>query len=820
MPRRIRRIGLICGCITVLLCMFAFGANAYTYPSMPSEWQNVQVTVGDVTMPFERYPSGSTFPGSKAYMTVEEQADYGLSLGYDLYLRGYECVAFARYTYAALFYKYPQDATMDTSLAYGYATSYAYRNMIEETLGTKYLDAGYSASTLKTLITSCQPGAVMRCGGHSMAIMAIYDDGMLIYDANYSSTDEVSVRAYTWQSFVSSMGSKDMTALHMPAYYPGYSYSTGDTNYYTLDESMAGKYVVSTTLNIRSLPTTSSTRLGSYSEGDVVDVLGIYNDTWAKVEYNGQAGWIHTDYIEPYAQSVSVTFDANGGTASYTSATYTAGKAFGSLPTATKSARTLLGWTNGSSTYTASSIVPSVESLVLKAKWCVLSYQDVLEDAWYASTVEEAYSLGLISKDTLFNPENYASRAQMVTVLGREYEREYGVTLSGSGSEAFTDVVKGSYYDTYVGWGYKNGIVLGMGDNKFEPDGNVTREQIAVFLYRMAVYTGKTISQDSDQSLLTSFRDGGTVSDYAKSAMCWAVNVGILQGDDRGYLDPQGSATRAHMITMLTRYIKNVADVSPSYTTVTFDPSGGTVDKSSASYVAGSTFGSLPTPTKQYRTFLGWYDGSTQYTASSTVPSSSLTLTAKWQVLGYTDVTEDLWFVSYLEKAYACGLVDGEGTFNASSSVVRSDIVTYMARTYEYLTNTTIPEANAAPFEDVPLSAEYAKYVAWGKENELVKGVSASSFSPDSSATREQISLFLYRLAKFSGVTTDEETDTSVLGAFPDGSTVYDDYVASMSWAVSVGLFSGDENGKLNPHSNATYAEVITLMSRYIDYMS
>ncbi len=817
MPRRICRLMLLCVCTAALMGLFAFGASAFTYPSMPDDWQNVRVTVGTVTMPLERFPAGSIYDVEKRYMSVEEQKDYGFNIGYPLDLRAWECMGFARYVYSALFYKYPQDATIDLSLASGYSNSYAYRNMIEETLGTRYLDAGYSASTLKEVITACRPGAVMRVTGHSMVIMAIYDDGMLIYDANYTSRGEVSVRPYTWQSFINAMGYYDIEALHMPAYYPGFSYSAGSEPSYTLDTSTAGSYVVydASTLTVRALPTTASRALDYLTSGDLVTVLGTYG-VWAKIEYDGGAGWVHTDYIKPYQAEVQVTFDGNGGSISYTSGTYTAGEAFGSMPSGEKTNRTLTGWTDGSSTYTESSLVPAVSTLELKAKWCVLGYLDVDENAWYAANVEDAYFKGLITADSAFNPDRNATRAHMITVLGREYEREYpGEAISGSGSSIFDDVASGSYYDRYVGWAYDCGIVKGVSSDHFGPNHDVTREQIAEFLYRLAIYTKKAHREEGDLSLLDRFDDGWDTSEYARNAMCWAIEEGILQGNDKNCLNPRKSATRCQMITMFSRYIQFAGQTTVQWTEVTFDPNGGTVDQASESYVVGESFGSLPTPEKPYRRFLGWYDGDTLYTESSQVPEESLTLTAAWGVLEYTDVSENAWYVPYLEQAYDAGLVDGVGEFSALADVTRSDVVTYMARSYEWMEGITISEPSEMPFDDVELSEDYAKYVAWGKQEQLVMGVTDTRFAPDNPVTREQVAVFLYRLAGKQGKAG--EADVSVLSQFGDGGSTSEYAKGAMSWAVSVGIFHGDNNGNLDPKGTTNYAEIITLMVRYMD---
>ena len=552
-------------CVSALMAILTVGANAYSYPAMPSNTDMVTVTVGDVTMPLGEYVDGDYWSPNKTNMTVAEQSKYGIVRSSDIYLRGSECVGFGRYVYTALFYKYPQNATIDNALGYSYGSSYAYVNMIEKVLGTKTLSPGYSASTLKTLFTSCQPGAIMRISGHTMVLMAIYNDGCLIYDANFSSSNEVDVRAYTWQSFVDKLGSRGIEALHMPSYYPGYSYgidTTGST--VQLDKSTAGTYVVynCNNVNVRAGPASYTSKITTLPAGTSVDVEGTYG-SWACVLMDGVRRWIHTDYLRG---DVEITFDGNGGTVSHTTLAgatdsgetltyaYTSSQTFGNMPTATKTDRTFLGWYNGDTLYTSDSKIPGA-NLTLKAAWCVLRYRDVLEDAWYKDYVLEAHSIGLISEDNHFSPERATSRAEFVTVLGREYQRATGTTVAPT-ANVFTDLKAGEYYVNYVNWAYEAGIVKGMSATTFVPDASVTREQVATFLYRYAMATGQ-VAEDAvqDHTLLSKFNDGSKVSDYAKDPMAWCVSVGILTGDDLGNLNPQGSCRRCEMVTMVVRFI-------------------------------------------------------------------------------------------------------------------------------------------------------------------------------------------------------------------------------------------------------------------------
>ena len=560
------RHALTCAlCVAVLVSLYCIGAYAYTYSSnMPSNVSNLKVTIGGVTLPLSEYPDGAYFDPEKSTMTVAEQSKYGINVGGDLNLRGWECVGFARYVYAALFYKYPQDATIDNQLAYSsnYSSIY-YRNVIQDTLGTNTLSGGYSTSTLKTLISACQPGAVMRVGGHSLMIMAIYNDGFVVYDANFASDNEVDVRGYTWQRFVDSLGSRDILALQMPTYYPGYSYSTGGSNEsYPLDTANAGSYVVynCSSLNVRAEPTTSSALVGSIPSGTVVSVNGTYNG-WAQITFNGTERWVYMSYLKTVATELRVTFDAAGGSVSVSTQTYQVGSTFVGLPTPSRTDCTFLGWYCDGVKYTDGSTVPAASSMTFTARWGVMGFEDVSPDKWYASYVVTACKYGLIMQDTKFNPNSYATRAQFVTVLAREYQREsgYSYDVGMLGSDIFTDLKRNAFYDKAVAWAYVNQITKGTTATEFSPNTNVSREQIAAFLYRYSQSIG-VVGSYSGASLIDNFYDGNKVSKFAKEAMNWAVSIGLYLGDGNGYLNPKNPARRSEMVAIMARYIGYLTD--------------------------------------------------------------------------------------------------------------------------------------------------------------------------------------------------------------------------------------------------------------------
>lgn len=567
-----KRILHILLCVSALTAILTVGANAYSYPDMPASTESVTVTIGDVTLPLKEYIDGDYWSPSKVYMTAAEAAQYGISRSSSIYLRGSQCVGFGRYVYTALFYKYPQNATIDNSLGYSYGSSYAYTNMIEQVLGTKTLAAGYSASTLKTLFTACQPGAIMRINGHTMILMAIYNDGCLIYDANFSSSNEVDVRAYTWQSFVDKLGYRGIEALHMPTYYPGYTYGIDTTGYtLQLNTTTAGTYVVYNCqqVNVRSGPSTYTSKVTTIAAGEKVTVDGTYGN-WAAVTLDGTRRWIYMDYLRG---DVEITYDGNGGTVTHTTLAgvtssdtslkyaYNSGSLLGTLPTAAKANRTFLGWYNGSTKYTESSYVPGTDT-TLTAKWAVLTYEDVPEGIWYQDYVIEGNQIGLISTDTVFRPDDPAYRCEFVTVLAREYQRSNNTTIAAA-SGPFLDLVAGSYYENFVNWAYTAGIVKGTSDTSFSPTETVTREQVATFLYRYAMYSGY-VAKDAvqDHTLLDNFSDGSKVNSYALDSMSWCISVGILNGTDTGELMPQGQCLRSQMVTMMVRFIKMLETMS------------------------------------------------------------------------------------------------------------------------------------------------------------------------------------------------------------------------------------------------------------------
>ena len=179
-------------------------------------------------------------------------------------------------------------------------------------------------------------------------------------------------------------------------------------------------------------------------------------------------------------------------------------------------------------------------------------FNDVYRGDWFFDAVRYATEHRLMGGTgvALFDPEGSMTRAMLVTVLWR-YEGS-----PAEGANGFTDVPEGQWYTQAVAWAAENKIVGGVGHGRFDPEGEITREQMATILFRYAQFKGIDVSKRGD---LTAFPDGNAVANWAKEAVQWAVGEGIIGGSD-GKLLPQGSATRAQVATILMRFIENIAN--------------------------------------------------------------------------------------------------------------------------------------------------------------------------------------------------------------------------------------------------------------------
>lgn len=176
-------------------------------------------------------------------------------------------------------------------------------------------------------------------------------------------------------------------------------------------------------------------------------------------------------------------------------------------------------------------------------------FNDIGHD-WFTETTIESYLNGYMTgmNSETFGPTLNLSRAQFAVILHRMVD-----SPSVSAVNPFPDVPAGTWYTDAVLWASANGIITGYSHNgRFGSADNITREQMAVMMYRFAAAMGYEIDSLADFS---NYPDAGKVSAFAETAMQWAVGNGIITGKQGTYLDPQGNASRAECATIIMRFV-------------------------------------------------------------------------------------------------------------------------------------------------------------------------------------------------------------------------------------------------------------------------
>ncbi len=185
-----------------------------------------------------------------------------------------------------------------------------------------------------------------------------------------------------------------------------------------------------------------------------------------------------------------------------------------------------------------------------------LPFTDVKTSDWYYDAVSYVYKNNIILGTSNTKFEPTKNLTRgMVVTILHRMEGAPYV----SGTSKFPDVKDTkAYYYVAVKWATKNNIVSGYSNGKFGPEDSITREQLAVMLNKYCRYKGKYKSQTAS---LSKFPDASKVSNFAKWEMQWAVGTGIITGKTQGttkILDPQGIVSRAQAAAMFEKYCKNV----------------------------------------------------------------------------------------------------------------------------------------------------------------------------------------------------------------------------------------------------------------------
>ena len=322
--------------------------------------------------------------------------------------------------------------------------------------------------------------------------------------------------------------------------------------------------MTTTDQKLASLP--SASRSGSYSfDGWYTEKSGgtkITTDTVFSANTTVYAHWTYTGGggggYNPPVTYYTLRFETGGG-----SDVPSVREAYNTYIDLTKyvptwRGHTFIGW------YTERSLMNKVSGVYLTKDMTVYAlwraddnpgtganpFTDVSEKDWFYGDVMFVYENGLMlgTSKTLFSPHGTATCGMMATILWR---------MEGSpapkGKNSFTDVEAGKWYADAITWTAENGIFAGYGKDKFGPDDPITREQLAAIFYRYADYKGYDLAVKGN---LDKFKDADKITDYAKTAMQWAVGSGLVNGKSGNLLDPQGTATRAEIAAMLHRFIE------------------------------------------------------------------------------------------------------------------------------------------------------------------------------------------------------------------------------------------------------------------------
>ena len=175
-------------------------------------------------------------------------------------------------------------------------------------------------------------------------------------------------------------------------------------------------------------------------------------------------------------------------------------------------------------------------------------FSDVAEDRWSAASIKYAVDNGYMKGvgGDKFDPEGSLTRAMVATVLWRREGEPKPTAPSG-----FSDVPANEWYTDAVAWAKETGVVKGITATTFEPDGLITREQLATMLFRFSSSAPVSVPERAD---LTPFSDDEKVSEWANEPLEWAVEAGLIKGTDGNRLAPEGDATREQFAAIIERY--------------------------------------------------------------------------------------------------------------------------------------------------------------------------------------------------------------------------------------------------------------------------
>ena len=195
---------------------------------------------------------------------------------------------------------------------------------------------------------------------------------------------------------------------------------------------------------------------------------------------------------------------------------------------------------NSGSAEGAGGIIPGVQ------------FTDMDAYSWAKNAVQALKAKGIISgyEDMTFKPGNSVTRAEFITMMVKAY-----MPASKVGNTKFSDVSAGAWFFESVMTALENGIIKGVTENKFMPNNQIKRQDMAVILYNLATKLGKDADEETGE-----FADFDSVSDYAKNAVAFLKAAGVVKGDENGAFNPQSYANRAESAQMIYTFMDFVGE--------------------------------------------------------------------------------------------------------------------------------------------------------------------------------------------------------------------------------------------------------------------
>ena len=180
-----------------------------------------------------------------------------------------------------------------------------------------------------------------------------------------------------------------------------------------------------------------------------------------------------------------------------------------------------------------------------------VNYSDVITSDWYADVVSYVTRSKIMVGDGYggFAPSAKVTRAMLAQIL---YNMEN--TPDGALGSQFVDVADSDWYADAIAWAAEAKVISGVGNNRFDPLAEITREQAAQMLFNYAAYKNYSMSNSKP---LTSFADAGTVSEWAEEALQWAVGEKLISGRGNKTLAPQDTASRAEIAKILAYFCES-----------------------------------------------------------------------------------------------------------------------------------------------------------------------------------------------------------------------------------------------------------------------